>query len=502
MHQVIKKDATDSIVTYESVEGDFVTGMRFRHLRIRNWNELPKHSELNVEELYVKASSFRVNNLDIQIRNARLKMPSSEDIVVNGSLSHGVVDIILQADSVDVDEFANSFLKRQSAKYWPTLVKQLNATIKGNYKTPTIAGSLTITGLRELSEKSELKIQEFRVKVNSLNINGLDVRINNARLRLPVSDPIVINGSFRSGVLDATVFTSSLDVSEIAGYMPKNFHTRYLQGLVKQLDVQILGHYEKPVLTGSLMVVELDNRQVTLKEMPVEFNLKFKGLLTNPQMSGDIAATEGKVSAKRTYLKLNPSELYFSDEPKNPRLDIKGETKIGKTVIYVAVGGTLKEPTINLSSDPYLPEQELFLMLATGKRWESLDESMSTGTVSPQLTKDLLEYMFFGGTGNKMAERFGITDISFSFDANRKGIGATKKLSETVDVKYEVQNETDPDAPEGTKGTVTQKVGSEIQVTNKVTLDINKEFKNTDSTELDPQDVGASEILMKYKVNF
>ncbi|MGE0268756.1 MAG: translocation/assembly module TamB domain-containing protein [Candidatus Omnitrophota bacterium] len=483
------------------IQGHYTAPAVRARLVVTDIKELPENSELTVEEIYVKASSFDFDGLDIQGFQARLKVPGSTDIVLNGSFNKGNVEAGVQSDSIDVRELAGHFFANQDIKYLPGMVTHLDAKIRGHYTTPAVTARLTVTGLKELPENSEFKIQELFVKVNSFDINGLDVRINNARLKLPVSDPVVLNGDYSAGELNAVIYTTSLDVSEIAGYIPKNSHTNYLQGLVKKVDVRIQGRYENPVVTGNLLAVELDNRMVTLKESPVEIDLKFKDILSYLQVSGEVALNKGKVTAKRTSLKLKPSKLYFSGNPENPRLDINGETTISKVLIHVGVEGTLEEPEINLSSEPSLPEHELFLMLATGKKWESIDESIATGSVSPKLTKDLIEFMFFGGTGNKVAERFGLTDFSVSFGPDRKGIGASKKLSEGVEVKYEVQSETDP-AKTTNNGVLTQKVGSEIRVSKRITLDINKEFKNTDGTNLGAEEVEEAEIMMKYKINF
>lgn len=483
------------------IEGHYMSPAIRASLVIADIKELPENSEVKLEETYIKVSSFNIDGLDIQAFKARLQVPGSSDILMRGVFNNGMVDAVFQSDSVNILEIAGHFLKEQDTKQWPGVIKQLDAKIQGHFTTPAITAGMTVAGLKDLPDDSELKIQELYVKVNSPQIDGLDVRINNARLKMPVSDPVVLNGSFKAGEVKASVYTSSLDVSEIAGYIPKNPHTNYLHGLVKKVDVKIQGHYIHPVVTGNLLAVELDNRLVTLKESPVEFELKFKDIISYLQLSGEIALNKGKVTAKRTALKLNPSKLYFSGNPENPRLDISGETTISKVLIQVGVEGTLEEPQIKLSSEPSLPEQELFLMLATGKKWESIDESIANGSVSPKLTKDLIEFMFFGGTGNKVAERFGLTDFSVSFGPDRKGIGASKKLSEGVEVKYEVQSETDP-AKTTNNGVLTQKVGSEIRVSKRITLDINKEFKNTDGTNLGAEEVEEAEIMMKYKINF
>ena len=41
--------------------------------------------------------------------------------------------------------------------------------------------------------ESELRIQDLSIKVNSFQLNGIFARLNNARLRMPVSEPVIVN---------------------------------------------------------------------------------------------------------------------------------------------------------------------------------------------------------------------------------------------------------------------------------------------------------------------
>lgn len=499
VRHVLQANSLDNNISFESADGNLAEGVRFKHLKLKGLKELPEGSELKVEDMYVKVSSFDIDGLEIQIFNARLKMPASDPIVLNGSFTKGEIDAVLRSDLLDINEAAGYLLKRPGIKEWPGAVKKLEARIYGNYLYPAMSASLLVTGLKGLPEKSELKIQNIYVKAHTFAIDGLEVYATNARLKMPVSDPVVVNGSFIEETLNAEVYSASVDISEIAGYFPKNPHTRYLHGEVKQLDTHINGHYAAPVVTGSMMIEDADNRQVKIKESPVQFDLRFKDLSSSPQMSGVIAISSGKVISGHSSIQLEPSKLYYSGNPENPRLDLNGETMISKVNIRIGIKGMLAEPDIKLSSEPAMTQQELIVMLATGKKWEGFSESISTGTVSPALTKDFVEFMFLGGTGNKVAERFGLTNFSVNVGPDSRGVGASKQLAEGVEVNYELQRSTDINA---TNTGTTQTLGSEIRVTNRVTLNLNKEFKNSDGTELDEKEIERAEIMLKYKKKF
>lgn len=499
VRHVLQANSIDHNISFESADGNLAEGVRFKQLRLTGLKELPDKSELIVEDMYVKVSSLEIDGLEIQISNARLKMPASDPVILNGSFNKGQIDAVLRSDLLDINEAAGYLFKTPEIKQWPGVVRQLEVKVYGSYLTPALNASMLMTGLKGLPEKSELKFQDVYVKAHSYDIKGLEVYVYNARLKMPVSDPVVINGSFFAGALNANVYSASVDISEIAGYFPKNPHTRHLHGEVKQLDTHINGDYAAPVVTGSLMIEEADNRQVKIKECPVQFDLRLKDLSSSPQMAGVIAISSGKVIAGQSSFQLDPSKLYYSGNPENPRLDLNGETVISKVNIRIGIKGMLAEPDINLSSEPSLTQQELMVMLATGKKWEGFSESISTGTVSPALTKDFVEFMFLGGTGNKVAERFGLTNFSVNVGPDSRGIGASKQLAEGVEVNYELERETDINT---TNTGTTQTLGSEIRVTNRVTLNLNKEFKNSDGTQLDEKEIERAEIMLKYKKKF
>jgi len=499
VRHVLQANSIDHNISFESADGNLAEGVRFKQLRLTGLKELPDKSELIVEDMYVKVSSLEIDGLEIQISNARLKMPASDPVILNGSFNKGQIDAVLRSDLLDINEAAGYLFKTPEIKQWPGVIRQLEVKVYGSYLTPALNASMLMTGLKGLPEKSELKFQDVYVKAHSYDIKGLEVYVYNARLKMPVSDPVVINGSFFAGALNANVYSASVDISEIAGYFPKNPHTRHLHGEVKQLDTHINGDYAAPVVTGSLMIEEADNRQVKIKECPVQFDLRLKDLSSSPQMAGVIAISSGKVIAGQSSFQLDPSKLYYSGNPENPRLDLNGETVISKVNIRIGIKGMLAEPDINLSSEPSLTQQELMVMLATGKKWEGFSESISTGTVSPALTKDFVEFMFLGGTGNKVAERFGLTNFSVNVGPDSRGIGASKQLAEGVEVNYELERETDINT---TNTGTTQTLGSEIRVTNRVTLNLNKEFKNSDGTQLDEKEIERAEIMLKYKKKF
>ena len=241
--------------------------------------------------------------------------------------------------------------------------------------------------------------------------------------------------------MEGTVFSPALDVSEIVGYLPKNEHTRDLEGLIKGLDLDIEGTRNQPSVSGTFLLESMDNGQFEAEEIPVTLDLQYKDKLVTPQLFGEIELSSGNVMSKRTVIQLRKSHLYFSGDLENPRLDINGFSRISKVDITLGIKGQLKDPKILLSSEPPLPKELLLLMVATGKKWSGLTESIDSGEISPALAKDFVQYLFFGGRGNFIADKFGLSDFSVSVSDKSQGVGAAKQITDNLEVKYEVERQ-------------------------------------------------------------
>src|SRR5262245_46864035 len=68
--------------------------------------------------------------------------------------------------------------------------------ISGSLLNGLMLEDLELTHIKRLPAQRILRIQTLYVKVNSFRPEGLMIRVDNARLRLQRSDPIVMAGTF------------------------------------------------------------------------------------------------------------------------------------------------------------------------------------------------------------------------------------------------------------------------------------------------------------------
>ena len=219
------------------------------------------------------------------------------------------------------------------------------------------------------------------------------------------------------------------------------------------------------------------------------------------QLFGRVVMQSGAVSGSRTaVIELQRSSVSFSGNPANPRLDIRGTAQVERTKIHVAVTGSAAEPEIKLSSQPALSEDVLLLMLATNRSWKGAEGLFGTQRISPDLAKDFIDYFVFAGQGSAIARRFGISDISLTYDENVRGIIIKKDVLPSLEAYYGIeQSQKKGEAPD-----TTHTLGGEYRVTDAVSVSGERSFiqKGADAGTAEGEQSTRDRIFLKYKTQF
>jgi hypothetical protein len=235
------------------------------------------------------------------------------------------------------------------------------------------------------------------------------------------------------------------------------------------------------------------------------------------RLTGEMVCWGGTLTAKQVVFIVRPSTLTFTGDLFSPGLDLNGSASVGITKIQVALKGTKQVPQLVLNSEPPLSQETLLLMLVTGKTWRLAREALTQGEISSELATDFIDYVFFGGLGNRMARRFGITDIAITQDVERNMVGAQTTFVDrmTLDVEVDPSKRSNTAAtaeqPEGSKQSLPVRVGAEYQVTDRTALRLEGERSPIEQKSLPQEGVLATEksapevdntILLKVKRRF
>ncbi len=370
--------------------------------------------------------------------------------------------------------------------------------ITGNLSSVLILNDIELSGLAGLPPGSYLKIQKLEINTTSFNPAGLNLKIDNGRLKLPDSNPILFYGSHSKSSLDITAYCNQIHVREFLDLFAESKLLKGVSGRVADLDVYIKGSLFEPELRGEFGIEELYKNSFSMANCPGTFSIALKDLKENLKLFGELGLISGIIKGpKTTAIELQRSKILFSGNPKAPMLDLKGTAAVEGTKIYITLAGSVDKPDLQLKSEPAWSQERLLLMLATGKSWRNTEMALCRSQISPELARDFLDYFFFGGSGSKISKRFGIDDIAFKYDPQTKGIAVKKSISDKVEATYGIEQSQKKDS----EASSTQKVGGSYKITDTVSVGAEKELsqdKIAGQDKLQSQD----KIILKYKKEF
>lgn len=398
---------------------------------------------------------------------------------------------------------ARKFIDRWGGAYADAVVGK----ITGNMMQGLRLSNLTLRKLKDFPSGSVLEIESLFIDLSSLSLEDAVIEIENARLKLPSSGSIFIFGTLRKGILDFNVYSNNVDAKEVLMLFPKKPNSfRFVKGYLTDVDIDIKGTYAKPVFIGQFFVDKISYKDFILSKAPGRGHLSIERREGKTGLYGPLSFKEGDVLAKKIQAHLEESKVIFAGPPKNPVLDLYGYSMVEELKINIRIEGSRERPQMELSSNPSFPETKLLLMLVTGKGWTGLDESLTQGTISPDLAKEAVDYFVFGGSGSRLANKLGIKDVSISFDQGKKGIALKKDLTRQIEIGYGVEQEREEEPGGQSASTVTQKVGGEIKMTDHISVGVEREFRKhydpqLSSPESLPQETD-DKLLLKYEGKF
>jgi len=372
----------------------------------------------------------------------------------------------------------------------------------------TLAGGVRLRNMdiespQGLPPGTRVRVQELRVGLSPLSLEDSTVHLSNGRVFLPSSDdPIVLFGSYRDRMLEANVFSHAFgvqDLSELGGGrwdLPKG-----LSGTVQRMDCTARGSPEAARVDGRLTVKALSYRGFSLRDSPVKLMLRLRRKEKKTGLRGQIVFFGGDLVSRATTVKLGPSRLRFTGDPKQPQLALRGVSIVEGTRIRIALKGTPARPEILLASEPPLPQQQLLLMLATGKGWKGTETLLTGNQIPIDLARDFLDVFFFSGSGGAFWKQFGLADVSVTYDTETGGIGVKKPLTERTEVRY---GATPVQGEGGQPPQTSHSVGAELKVTDRVSVEAEGKMRPSDP-QADPQAKAAQadgKVVIKYKRKF
>lgn len=374
------------------------------------------------------------------------------------------------------------FVIRQTAE-WTLGVKKVSwQAIEGSLVSGIRVAHLEVRDIPYLPPGNFLRLQSVSVRLTAPRVEGFQVAVDNGRLFLHGDEPIVFNARFSDGNIQANVYAEGLNLADVRGVLVQFFDVPPFKGTLKGIDLYADGVWQKPHVHGKFVVDRIVQNEFILEKAPVTADLNFKRGRPRWETYGSLLLDRGWLRSPILRVALRQSRLTFTGRPSKPGLDISAVTRVARTRIDITVRGTRDEPKVSLSSEPSYSKEHLLLMLATGKRWSGIQETMSRDQQNPELTANFADYLLFGGSRAKFVRLLGLSDVSLQADNKRQGVLLSKDLTPRLGIGYGVEMTTDTHR----QREVTQRLQSEYQLTDNFMLGVQKEFKpfspSTEST--------------------
>lgn len=384
--------------------------------------------------------------------------------------------------------------------------------IEGSLLRGIQVDQLEVHNIPFLPFRSFLRVQSLSIRLTAFTLNGLDVDVVNARFFLWEDQPVVFNGALRGSSVSGNVYVRRLDLVDVRALLTQFFDVPPFKGVLTDVDLFVGGRWDRPDVTGRAVIDRIYQNEFVLGNVPVMADLHFQRGRPRWETRGRLYLESGWLRNDVVLIDLQKSHLTFSGLLARPELDIHAVSRVARTKIDIKVRGTRLMPQVDLKSEPPYSKEQLFLMLATGKRWSGVVDGTATQrSAAPVLATNFADYLLFGGERVKIIRALGLSDISFNVDQNKQGVTLSKDVTDRLGVGYGVEMGISP----GSQRDVTHRLEGEYQLTDKFILGAQKEMKPAHvSGALDEQNMDApvtggssleipdDRIFLKYRTAF
>lgn len=365
---------------------------------------------------------------------------------------------------------------------------------EGSLMSGMLYEDIVLEDLKWFPVPNKLKMQTLTIDINSFGLDGITLNVENARLFLPDSEPILFYGKIEKQLLDFNIYSNAISDREIRNLFKADILNK-VTGNLSGIDVFVKGTINEPSVNGEFVIENITKNGFSLQQSSCVFEISLKSINNALGLYGPLTFKSGIIKGEKTALiRLQESKIIFNGDPGKSNFDIKAISVVEKIKMNIAFKGSFQEPDLQINSDPPIPKDRLLLSLATNKTWQNTEDVFNKGNLSPDIAKDFIDYF----VTNEFAEKFGLKNLSVKYDGEGKGVAVTKDLSDRLEDKYEIEEkknkESEPD--------ISQKVGGEYKVTETISLEAKKELKQKGTNGQQENKATDDQLLLKFKKSF
>jgi len=207
------------------------------------------------------------------------------------------------------------------------------------------------------------------------------------------------------------------------------------------LDVPYLRNLSLDVSFSHRQPFVVDNNMAMMRVRP---ELRMKGTVNQPLVTGRAAVSEGTVTYRNTEFEVKKGVVDFVDPYRiEPAVNIEAEAAVRKWVITLEVSGPPDDLDLQLSSEPPEEDADILSLLAVGETTREL----ASGSGEARPPEEMLANLVAGRLEKRIKEGTGLDILELKYQENGSGedagngvqVTVGKELSRRLTVKYGVE---------------------------------------------------------------
>jgi translocation and assembly module TamB len=343
------------------------------------------------------------------------------------------------------------------------------AAISGTLSTPDVNGTLSLTQGHYRYEPYDISLNDVsllgtlsgtQVTLTSLsahdgeqgtlkghgyyNLNG------DGALNFTVDQYHLLRGEIADGIIDGDLTMAAsrhrfnidgdINLGPLTVVIPEKFSTT-----IPELNIVTPGEQKNTIdiLENIALNINVHAQRFFVRGwgLDAEFDggVRIDGTLADPKFNGAMSTTRGRYEEFGKRFDLVKANLRFQGNiPPSPYLDIEASTRAGDVTASVLMSGPATKPSINFSSSPALPEDEVLAYILFGRSMNRV-----TPFQAVQLTQTLRRLSGEGGGSrfdplSTLRSLTGLDDIRVDTnDDGETSVGAGKYLTDDVYLEVE-----------------------------------------------------------------
>lgn len=366
-------------------------------------------------------------------------MKSKYNIVQKFTLSL-VVFILISIALILSTEWAGHYFLKKVFSLLRAEASLNYAAMQGNFLSGIHLSELDVSELKFLPPQNRILAQDLSVRVLFWPLPAYELIVSNARLKIEGLETIIINCLWGGRTKQIDLYTTVITFDSIKDFLPNFSAKSIISAKLKNLDINVSVRSNRYFFRGDFELDEASYAHFKTKNAKLVFDIESSKKLKLLKAKADIL--QGIVWGRNTaVIDIKKASISSKSMLGEAELKVDASSRVASVDIDIDLKGTYSEPKLLVSSKPVLPERAILAMLATGRRWKSLENIVSKTEIAPDIALGLLDYFIFSKQANFITEKLGISDLKVNVAKNRQEIDVNQDLGDKMTVEYGVGKE-------------------------------------------------------------